>query len=69
MHGDTKTLYVDGQIKKLLVADGPGKAEVKLNLMVRGHAVSIVLPGSYKLSGEFRQNLRRIPGVLDVHEL
>ena len=57
------------QIKELLVTDGPGKAEVKLNMMVKDHAVSIALPGSYKLSGDFRQNLRRVPGVLDVQEL
>ena len=57
------------QIKELLVADGPGKAEVKLNMMVKDHAVSIALPGNYKLSGDFRQNLRRVSGVLDVREL
>jgi DNA polymerase-3 subunit alpha len=57
------------QIKELLVADGPGKAEVKLNMMVKDYAVSIALPGNYKLSGDFRQNLRRVPGVLDVREL
>ncbi len=57
------------QIRKLLVADGPGKAEVKLNIMVKNHTVSIALSGYYKLSGNFRQNLRRVPGVLDVQEL
>ena len=57
------------QIKELLVADGPGKAEVKLNLMVKEHAVSIALPGNYRLSGEFRRSLRSVPGVLDVQEL
>ena len=57
------------QIKELLVADGPGKAEVKLNVIVRGHAVSIAMPGNYNLSANFRQNLRRVQGVLDVREL
>ena len=57
------------QIKALLVDDGPGKAEVKLNMMIKDHAVSIALPGNYKLSGDFRQSLRRVPGVLDVQEL
>ena len=57
------------QIKDLLVADGPGKSEVKLNIMIKDHAVSIALPGNYKLSGDFRQNLRCVPGVLDVREL
>jgi DNA polymerase-3 subunit alpha len=57
------------QIKTLLVDDGPGKAEVKLNMMIKDHAVSIALPGNYKLSGDFRQSLRRVPGVLDVQEL
>ena len=57
------------QIKALLVDDGPGKAEVMLNVMIKDHAVSIALPGNYKLSGDFRQSLRRVPGVLDVQEL
>ncbi len=57
------------QIKELLVADGPGKSEVKLNIMIKDHAVSIALPGKYELSGDFRQNLRCVPGVLDVQEL
>jgi hypothetical protein len=53
----------------LLVEDGPGKAEVKLNLMVRDQDVCIALPGRFRLSGDFRQNLRRVSGVLDVREL
>ena len=57
------------QIKTLLVDGGPGKAEVKLKMMIKDHAVSIALPGNYKLSGDFRQSLRRVPGVLDVQEL
>ena len=57
------------QIRHLLVEDGPGKAEVKLNLMVRDQDVCIALPGRFRLSGDFRQNLRRVSGVLDVREL
>ncbi len=57
------------QIKSLLIADGPGKAEVKLKLRVKNQIVSISLPGKYKLSGNFRQNLRGVAGILDVQEL
>ena len=58
-----------GSLKEMLVADGPGKAEVKINVMVDDLEVTIGLPGRFKLSGDFRQNLRRLPGVLDVREL
>ena len=58
-----------GQLKDMLVADGPGKADVKINVMVDDLEVTIALPGRFKLSGDFRQNLRRLPGVLDVREL
>ena len=57
------------QLKDMLVADGPGKADVKINVMVDDLEVTIALPGRFKLSGDFRQNLRRLPGVLDVREL
>ena len=58
-----------GELKDMLVADGPGKADVKINVMVDDLEVTIALPGRFKLSGDFRQNLRRLPGVLDVREL
>ena len=40
------------QIKELLVADGPGKAEVKLNMMVKDHAV--IHSAARKLQAERR---------------
>jgi DNA polymerase-3 subunit alpha len=50
-------------------ADGPGKAEVKLQALINGHEVSIGVPGRFRLSGELRQHLRRMPGILSVQEL
>ncbi|MDB2390022.1 DNA polymerase III subunit alpha [Alphaproteobacteria bacterium] len=57
------------QLKSALRDDGPGKAEVKLHFTVDGHDVRVALAGRFKLSGELRQNLRRIPGILEVREL
>jgi len=56
-------------LKTQLKEDGPGKAEVKIKVMVEDKEVTIALPGLFKLSGDFRQNLRRMPGILDVREL
>jgi DNA polymerase-3 subunit alpha len=57
------------QVKHLLVEDGPGKAEVHINVTVQEQDVSIALPGRFRLSGDFRQNLRRLPGVQSVRDL
>jgi DNA polymerase-3 subunit alpha len=56
-------------LKEALKSDGPGKAEVKIQLIVKGQEVSIGLPGRFKLSGDLRQELRRMPGILNVLEL
>ena len=56
-------------LKSLLADDGPGQAEVKLQLEIDGKAVSVALPGRYRLSGEARQSLRQLPGVLEVQDL
>ena len=56
-------------VRDLLDQDGPGRAEVRLNLQVDEHDVSIALPGRFKLSGEFRQSLRRVAGIADVRDL
>lgn len=56
-------------VRDLLDQDGPGRAEVRLNLQVDEHDVSIALPGRFKLSGEFRQSLRRVVGIVDVRDL
>jgi hypothetical protein len=42
---------------------------VKLQMEWDGKAVSIALPGRYKLSGEIRQSLRQLPGVMEVRDL
>ncbi|MGB2322247.1 MAG: OB-fold nucleic acid binding domain-containing protein, partial [Candidatus Puniceispirillaceae bacterium] len=56
-------------LKSLLAEDGPGQAEVKLQLVIDGKAVRVALPGRYRLSGEARQSLRQLPGVLEVQDL
>jgi DNA polymerase-3 subunit alpha len=56
-------------LKEALKSDGPGKAEVKIQLIVKGQEVCIGLPGRFKLSGDLRQELRRMPGILNVREL
>ncbi|MDB0016114.1 DNA polymerase III subunit alpha [Alphaproteobacteria bacterium] len=56
-------------LKEALKIDGPGKAEVKIQLIVKGQEVCIGLPGRFKLSGDLRQELRRMPGILNVREL
>ena len=56
-------------LKAALKSDGPGKAEVKIQLNVKGKEVCIRLPGRFKLSGDLRQELRRMPGILGVSEL
>jgi DNA polymerase-3 subunit alpha len=56
-------------VKAALKVDGPGKAEIKIQLVVNGNEVSIAIPGRFKLSSDLRQELRRMPGILDVSEL
>ena len=56
-------------LKDALREDGPGKAEVKLQAVIDGNEVSIGLPGRFRLSGELRQQLRCMPGILSVQEL
>jgi DNA polymerase III subunit alpha len=56
-------------LKEALKSDGPGKAEVKIQLIVKGQEVCIGLPGRFKLSGDLRRELRRMPGILNVREL
>ena len=56
-------------LKAALKLDGPGKAEVKIQLIVNGKEVRIGIPGRFKLSGDLRQELRRMPGILSVSEL
>ena len=56
-------------LKEALREDGPGKAEVKLQALINGNEVRIGVPGKFRLSGELRQQLRRMPGILNVQEL
>ena len=58
-----------GALKSLLEEDGPGRAEVKLRLIMDDQEVSVALPGRFRLSGDARRSMRQIPGVLSVHEL
>jgi DNA polymerase-3 subunit alpha len=56
-------------LKDALREDGPGKAQIKLQALIDGNEVSIAVPGRFRLSGELRQQLRRMPGILNVQEL
>jgi hypothetical protein len=56
-------------LKEALKSDGTGKAEVKIQLIVKGQEICIGIPGRFKLSGYLRQELRRMPGILNVREL
>ena len=58
-----------GALKSLLEEDGPGRAEVKLRLIMDDQEVSVALPGRFRLSGDARRSMRQIPGILSVHEL
>ncbi len=71
-HGGV-TLWMEDEnplerLKAALKVDGPGKAEIKIQLNVSGREVCISLPGRFKLSGDLRQELRRMPGILRVSE-
>ena len=72
-HGGLALLVEDAEplklLKEALILDGPGKAEVKIQLLVEGREVSIGLPGRFKLSGKLREELRRMPGIFSVNEL
>ena len=72
-HGGLALLVQDetslATLKEALREDGPGKAEVKLQALIAGNEVSIGVPGRYRLSGELRRQLRRMPGILNVQEL
>jgi len=56
-------------LKTLLDEDGPGRAEVKLRLLVDDQQVSVALPGRFRLSGETRRSMRQLPGVLSVQDI
>ena len=56
-------------LKDALRKDGSGNSEVKLQALIDGHEVSIGVPGRFRLSGELRRQLRRLPGILSVQEL
>ena len=58
-----------GALKSLLEEDGPGRAEVKLRLIMDDQEVSVALPGRFRLSGDARRSMRQIPGILSVQEL
>jgi len=58
-----------GALKSLLEEDGPGRAEVKLRMIMDDQEVSVALPGRFKLTGDTRRSMRQIPGILSVQEL
>jgi len=56
-------------IKDGLKRDGTGTARIKLAMMADHSDVVIDLPGRFRLSSEFRQMLKILPGVTAVREL
>ena len=56
-------------IRDGLKRDGTGTARLKLAMLADERDVVIDLPGRFRLSSEFRQMLKILPGVMAVREL
>ena len=56
-------------IRDGLRRDGTGTGRIKLSVKANQNDVIIDLPGRFRLSGEFRQMLKILPGVTAVREL
>ena len=56
-------------IKDALREDGGGLAPLKLFVMDGMREIEITLPNKFRLSGELRQKLHTIPGILDMFEI
>ena len=52
-----------------LKRDGPGMGKVQISLQAEGKNVAITLPGSFKLSNQFRQMAKALPGVGSIRDL
>jgi len=56
-------------IRDGLKRDGAGTAQIRLAILANQSDVVIDLPGRYRLSSEFRQMLKILPGITSVREL
>ena len=56
-------------IKEGLDRDGAGIASLVLSMQVDGKMVKIPVPGGFRLSSQFRQMIKLLPGITAVREL
>jgi DNA polymerase-3 subunit alpha len=56
-------------LKKALTEDGGGKADLKLFVRDKGRDIEISMPNRFRLSGELRQQLHKMPGILMTRDL
>lgn len=56
-------------IKEGLVRDGAGMASLVLSMQIEGRMIKIPVPGNFKLSSQFRQMVKLLPGITAVREL
>ena len=56
-------------IKDALREDGGGLAPLKFFVMDGMREIEITLPNKFRLSGELRQKLHTIPGILSMFEI
>ncbi len=56
-------------LKKALTEDGGGKADLKLFVRDKGRDIEISMPSRFRLSGELRQQLHKMPGILMIRDL
>jgi len=56
-------------IKDALREDGGGLASLKFFVMDGMREIEITLPNKFRLSGELRQKLHTIPGILSMFEI
>ena len=56
-------------IKEGLDRDGSGMASLVLSMQVDGKMVKIPVPGGFRLSSEFRQMVKLLPGISAIREL
>ena len=56
-------------IKSILSEDGAGRAEVEIYIKDRASRIKISLPHHFQLSGECREKLKTVPGILKIQDI
>jgi DNA polymerase-3 subunit alpha len=64
LHADA----IDG-IKEGLRRDGAGKGKVQFTIQAEGQFVTVAIDGGFKLSPQFRQMIKALPGVAAIRDL